>query len=70
MQRRSQILSAMESKVSETEVMESSSEGVDKKQRPPNQLPLYEWMQIKANMGQKAAVSFATLLVTSGNTKD
>lgn len=31
MQRRSQLLSAMESKVSETEVMESSSEGVENK---------------------------------------
>lgn len=66
MQRKSLFLSAMEAKVSETEVMENSGDGVDNKQRPPNQLPLYAWMQIEANMGQKAAVSFDILLVTSG----
>lgn len=44
MQRSSQPLPGMEAKISVTEVMESSGEGVETKQRPPNQLSLYAWV--------------------------
>lgn len=60
MQRRSQLLPTMEADVYETAVMESSGEGVENKQKPPNQLPLHAWMQIQRQTWARKLLSALT----------